>query len=471
MHHLKVQIYWRLPHFLKNVAASVNAGKLDRERHGVEFEQILQEIAEHDKWSREQFYEYQCHELRSLLRLAAANVPYYRKLFSERGIRPEIIERIEDLPSMPILEKEVARANPIALVDKTLNMNKLVKVHTSGTTGTPLDLYRDVWMNSAEFAYGESRWHSVAQVHRRVNRSVSLGGHLVASPDRTRPPFWVFNRRWNQLYMSSYHLAPQYLGSYVDQLRKFKADYIEGYPSSVYAIAQYIIDNKLEPFSLKACFTTAETLFDYQRRSIRKAFGCRTYNQYGCGEGVVFAAECEHGSMHLSPEVGIVEVVDDQDRPVPTGQTGQLICTSLINKVQPFIRYRVGDVGSLSDEQCPCGSSLPILGSIEGRIDDVLITADGRRIGRLDPVFKGARGIAEAQIVQNDYDKFVVRIVPGRDYSDADGQSIVTNLGHRVGDADIRIEIVDKIERTKSGKFRAVICNLPKQTAKNAERT
>jgi phenylacetate-CoA ligase len=104
-----------------------------------------------------------------------------------------------------------------------------------------------------------------------------------------------------------------------------------------------------------------------------------------------------------------------------------------------------------------------MLGSIEGRVDDILITRDGRRIGRLDPVFKGVYGVAEAQIVQDDYDRFRVRIVPGNDYTNACANTIVENLTERVGKADIKIELVKQIERTPSGKFRAVVCNLVKK--------
>jgi phenylacetate-CoA ligase len=263
------------------------------------------------------------------------------------------------------------------------------------------------------------------------------------------------------LYMSSYHLAPQYLSHYVRVLRDFRADYIEGYPSSVYAIAQYILESNLAPIPFKACFTTAETLFDFQRQAIGQAFGCKTFNQYGCGEMAVFAAECECGNMHLSPEIGIVDVVDDDNQPVESGQVGHLICTSLINEVQPFIRYRIGDLGSLQPGGCPCGRPLPLLGRIEGRADDVLITRDGRRIGRLDPVFKISRGILEAQIVQDDYENFRVRIVPGVHYTDADGQDIVESLSLRLGKATICIELVPQIERTRAGKFKAVLSNLP----------
>ena len=103
-----------------------------------------------------------------------------------------------------------------------------------------------------------------------------------------------------------------------------------------------------------------------------------------------------------------------------------------------------------------------MLGNIEGRIDDVLITRDGRRIGRLDPVFKGTRGIVEAQIIQDDYDKFRVRVVPSKAYKEDDGREIRASLLERVGDGSVVIELVDSIERTSGGKFMAVVCNLPR---------
>jgi len=443
--------------------ASWNARKLDRWRHGPEHDKLLAEIIDRNSWSSKQFVEYQNRALGEIIQKAANNVPYYRQIFAEHQIDPASIVSVDDLPKLPILEKTTARENPKSLLDETVDRRKLIVTNTSGTTGTPVNLYHGVLDESATFAYVEARCHMVADMMRRRNRSVSLGGHLVAAPNRSTPPFWVHNHRWNQLYMSSYHLSPTNLGHYVDAIRRYAPEYIEGYPSSVYAVAQYMVDNNLDPMPIKACFTTAETLFDYHRQAIRSAFGCKTYNQYGCCEQVIFASECNAGSMHLTPEVGIVEVVDDNDRPLPAGQSGKLICTGLISSVQPLIRYRLGDMGALGTEQCSCGSSLPVLKSIDGRVDAVLITRDGRRIGRLDPVFKGAKGIGEAQIVQDDYDTFRILIVPGPDYSNADGKVVAANLAQRLGRVNIQVRIVDSITRTASGKFRAVVCNLPKE--------
>ncbi|HPD31004.1 MAG TPA: hypothetical protein PLL20_13485 [Phycisphaerae bacterium] len=457
--------YWLAPYFLKRWMASWSARRLDGQRYGPEYDAVLSEIRERDGWSAEQFAAYQNEALRRIVQLAGEHVPYYQRRFAEAGISPQDIRGVEDLSRLPILEKNVVREFPTQLLNQTLDRASLILLHTSGTTGTPLDLYRDRRLSATACAYFDARCHAVAGMQRRVNRSVSIGGHLVAPPWRTRPPFWVYNARWRQLYMSSSHLAPQYLDAYVDAIREFAADYIEGYPSSVYAIARHIVDQKLEPVRMKACFTTAETLLEYQRDAISGAFCCWTYDQYGCGEMAVFAAECREGSLHLSPEYGIVEVLDAQDRPVLPGEVGQLVCTSLVNHVQPFLRYRLGDLGCLLPGRCRCGSEMPMLGQIEGRIDAVLVTRDGRRIGRLDPVFKGARGIVEAQVVQDDLDRFRIRIVPAKDYTDNDGRVVAANLAHRIGGGDIRVEVVPAIERTAAGKFQAVVSLLPRPSA------
>ncbi|NLE60264.1 MAG: hypothetical protein GX616_18090, partial [Planctomycetes bacterium] len=97
--------------------------------------------------------------------------------------------------------------------------------------------------------------------------------------------------------------------------------------------------------------------------------------------------------------------------------------------------------------------------------DAVLVTRDGRRIGRLDPVFKGARGITEAQVVQEDLDRFCIRVVPAHNYTDRDGRAVGANLAERIGGGDIRIEVVPAIARTAAGKFQAVVSLLPQQSA------
>ena len=164
-------------------------------------------------------------------------------------------------------------------------------------------------------------------------------------------------------------------------------------------------------------------------------------------EWVAFASECRQGRLHVSPEVGVLEADD----------SGDLIATGLINEDMPLIRYRVGDRIILSDDSCECGRRLPLIQSVEGRSDDVLVTKDGREVGRLDPVFKGFEGIVEAQIIQRSVDELSVRYVPDESFDRKLLAALRESLCERLGDIEIEFEQVDVIPRTENGKFRAVI--------------
>ena len=175
--------------------------------------------------------------------------------------------------------------------------------------------------------------------------------------------------------------------------------------------------------------------------------------------------------MHQWPEVGLLEV-QPGDAPGNNNASGELVCTGLLNADMPFVRYRVGDRATVRKNQdlCSCGRRLPLLASIDGRVDDVLFTADGRRIGRLDPVFKTKLPILEAQIIQESLNLIKVRYVPAQDYNTAAGDSIVERLRERMGPIEVVLEAVAEIPRGPNGKFRGVICQLtPEDLSKLAQ--
>ena len=142
------------------------------------------------------------------------------------------------------------------------------------------------------------------------------------------------------------------------------------------------------------------------------------------------------------------------------GLAGKLICTGLLNGDMPLIRYDLGDRGALGlpGPACACGRALPRMQSLEGRSDDVVVTPGGRRIGRLDPVFKEDLPIREAQIVQVAIDRVSVRVVPAPGFGEASARLITARLLERLGpEMAASVEVVPRIPRTSAGKFRAVI--------------
>ena len=397
--------------------------------------------------------------LAQVLERAATRVPYYRDQWAARRRKGDR-SSWGLLENWPILEKEPLRRNPLAFLADDRDVRTLFHEHTSGTSGTPIDLW---WSRSTVrtwYALFEARWRIWYGVTRH-DRWAILGGQLVTPVRQRRPPFWVWNGALNQLYMSSYHLAPSLTPYYLDALERYRIKYLFGYSSALYALAEGARVRGLDQPRLRVALTNAEPVLDYQREAIETWLRCVVRETYGMAEIVAAAGECEAARLHLWPEVGLVEVVTGTE-PAPRGELGELICTGLLNDDMPLIRYRLGDRGALTAEsvRCSCGRTLPTLTCIEGRTDDVLYTPEGRPVGRLDPVFKGQLAIREAQVIQEAINVLRVRYVPAEGARQADAQSIVTGLQARMGPVRVIVEQVEAISRTPNGKFRSVICNV-----------
>jgi phenylacetate-CoA ligase len=288
-----------------------------------------------------------------------------------------------------------------------------------------------------------------------------FGVRKVCRFDQNEPPFWRFNPAEDMAYASIYHLSPQFLPHYVEFLRRFQPAVVMGYPSALNTIASYALETGDMPLPAAGVFTTSETVTAAVRERLEAAFQCRVHDRYGAVEMCLFASQCEHGRYHVTPETGIVEILDEDGKPAPLGQLGEVVCTGLQNMLQPLIRYRIGDVARWSiDQTCACERAMPILDGIEGRFEDVCYTPDGREMVRFDTVFKGVDNIREAQVLQERLDAFTIRVVPADGFGAGDIEKIVRNMEMHVGRVHTTVTPVASIPRTASGKFRAVVCTL-----------
>lgn len=453
------RFYYHLPYPLRVLAASARGYYLRWWRYGPDTERLVEEALERESWSPERWKAWQEERLARILHRARHHVPYYRAYWDERARRGDRASW-EYLENWPVLKKEPLRANPRAFLADDCNPRWMYHLHTSGTTGTPLSL----WIRRENLRYWYAlfearcrRWYGVS----RRDRWAIIGGQLVAEVGRNEPPFWVWNAGLNQLYLSAYHLSLATVRHYVHALNRHDVRYLWGYSSSLYALADLAGQEGLRPPAVAAAISNAEPLYDFQRRRIADVCGCPVRATYGMTEMAAGASECEAGNLHLWPEAGIIEVwSDDEDTPAQRGEVGRLICTGLINPDMPLVRYEVGDRGALEPDavSCACGRKLPILRSVEGRLDAVVITPDGRRIGRLDPVFKAEMPLREAQIIQETLYLVRVRVVPAEGYSERTAGEIAERLRQRIGDnMEIVVEEVGHIPRGPNGKFRMVI--------------
>jgi phenylacetate-CoA ligase len=450
-----LQLYSRLPHGLQGLAVSLQGWKVARSRFGHEYGMLLPIIL-NGQWARSDYWEeLQLSRLRRIVAEARTNVPAYRGRLPE----PEGFDTLEALlRAIPLLEKYEVREQPHLFHSRRLAGLPTVTTRTSGTTGAPLQIVHTKESLSTLWAAMERFWRWAGV--RRGDRRLSFTGNQIITRRSSSGPFGHHDRVHRRMMMSVYHLGSATADRYLDEIERFAPAFIDGYPSSMVFLGRWAIEHGRR-LPVQACFPTAESLDPDQRVVIEQGFQTRVLNQYGSAEGLALVSECPAGSMHVSPEVGIVEILDESGSPAAPGQMGELVLTTLNNIAMPLLRYRIGDRARAMapDAACACGRSMPVVGEILGRQDDVVVTRDGRRIGMLAfNVFKWTDGIRESQIVQESFDRFIIRIVPGGKWEPHQADVAVHALKERVGhDVDVAVEIVDALPRSSHGKLRAVI--------------
>ena len=450
-------IYKYSPVLLQNLYISAYGLHLKHLRHGKYFSEMLEHLKNSQYYSESDLQSIQQCNLNNLLNHSYKYVPYYKSELRNIGAKPADMSSLNILDTLSITTKKLIRENPALFISSYYKNKQLKFIHTSGTTGTPLKVVATKTSIQNNFAFF-SRFLTWAGVSD-IQPSATFAGRIIIPSKQNTPPFWRRNISMNNTLYSSYHISESSIPAYIKELERTNVAYIDSYPSSIFSIAQYInkysIDHNIRP---KAIITSSETLHQNQRHAIETAFECKVYDQYGSAEMAAFICQCEEGSYHINPEYGIVEVLDKNNKPTDYGVPGRLVCTGFLNYGMPLIRYDTGDTVVLSDRKCDCGRCFPIVESIVGRTDDLIVTPSGRTIGRLDPVFKGLSSIRETQIVQEKYNKITVNLVKEAGFSSETAETLRNELIRRIGDdVEISINFVDHIPRTKSGKFRSVI--------------
>jgi phenylacetate-CoA ligase len=326
---------------------------------------------------------------------------------------------------------------------------------TSGTTGTPLDVYRSLGSILWEEAFHLQHWNWAGW--NRGQRQAVLRGEIVIPTERRAPPFWFRDPVGGQLVLSTRHLDRRSAPLFAEELRDFGATQLRAYPSAAYELATLIAETGI-PVRFNSVITGSEMLYDFQRQRIESVFKTRVFDFYSMAERVAYAAQCEHGRKHVNPEYGVLEIVDAHGQ--PTDDEGTIVGTSLHNRVAPLIRYRMNDTARWSHEPCPCGRTYPVIENIGGRLADQLYDLDGRAVNGtvIGFAFDGMRHIEKAQVAQTAPDRWLIRIVPGRGYTTEDGQRVLDKLAAEVSSrVTARIELVDHIPLQPNGKYKWVV--------------
>ena len=406
-------------------------------------------------------------KVRRMVEHAYAHTTYYRRLFDTSGIDPHRVETAEDFARLPLLTRDVLRNQGEELLDRRLAHAQLIAADSSGTTDTPVRVYTDR-------ASLERKWGAALVVRRQfaqwrpLDRICYLWG---ARQDLTFHSTSVLRRllkepvlRTLELYSS--HLTPERLSQYAAELVRFRPSVILAYPTPMYLLAEHIAAHKLKTSAPRIITTTAEPLYDYQRERIQEVFGCPVIDQYGAREGGLIASECLHRKgLHINTETVLVEIVDTTTNcPVPPGTLGKVLITDLQNLAMPLIRYEMRDLAILSTRTCACGSPLPLLERLEGRLADVFQLADGTLVPGVSlngRIYTSGWGIKAVQVIQDDYSRFRVLLVKDETCTDEHLRQLDERFRGYFGDVEVTYVPVERIEPEPSGKVRFCISHVP----------
>ena len=470
MGHFLENIYPFVPVWAQNAGVSLYGLAYRRERLGPGFDESVEEFKQRERCSPQQMEVYLESRLRQVLALAFDQCPYYRESWRKAGLTQTDLAHftLHDLRKLPVTPKAELRASPERFVaGEAARKHRLRRYYSSGSTGTPVTIVCTSADHRRFIAAREVRSFAWAGTSIRKPRAM-MGGRSVVPRANSRAPYYRYNATERQVYFSAYHLSPANIRNYIEGFNRYRPAVLTGYAYSYYILAQMMLRQSLAlDYQPDALVLSSEKLTDQMKSVITRAFQARAYEEYGAVENCVLATECEKGSLHVSPDFGIVEIVDDDGNPLPPGHEGRMVCTGLQNVTQPLIRYEIGDIATWSADQCGCGrDQLPTLKEVVGRIEDAVVGPDGRELVRFHGIFVELAGVLEGQVVQKALDLFQVRVVTTEVFNEADENLIRARFHQRLGKVRVEIECVEALPRTERGKFRSVISELtPEQRA------
>lgn len=453
------KIYEISPVWLQNVAISFYGLYWKQRRLGGLFEYECENSKDREKYTKEEWEKYQTEILRKLLIHSFKNVPYYRELWKSMRLTESVLETftLDRLKELPYLEKEILRKyGSTTLLSECRDKGKFYA--SSGSTGTPVQIYFSRVFHQKWNALYEVRVRNWAGINYRMRRGM-IGGRRVLPDAQSYPPYYRYNYFEKQVYFSAYHLSENMVENYLEGLIRYKVDYLVGYAMSIYFWADFILQKKLKAPELKAVLTSSEKLTSSMRNVIETAFGCKVYDAYSGVEACGLISENAFGELLASPDSGILEVIDKNGFPVKPGETGEVVWTGLLNFDQPLIRYRIGDSVTLSRNQISkSGMYMPVIESIDGRIEDVITGNDGRKMVRFHGLFIDLAGLKSGQVIQHSLGEIEIKLVVDSYYQRLFSEQIITKrLESQLGVMSVSFKYVQDLPRTANGKIKAVI--------------
>lgn len=396
--------------------------------------------------------------LQNLIVHSYKNIPHYKNIINETGLSDGTKVDLSKFNNLPILTKEKIRNNEESLISKDYEKRKWSYNYSGGSTGEPMRVIQDYQYVKYAVASNYYYYKNILNIDEPYVKKILLwGSQRDISKENIGLKTKIINWLSKTVILNSFRMTTKDMSRYIKTINSYKPNLILAYSGSLFELCRYAKSRKIDIYSPDVIVCSAETLTNTMRDLIEEVFGKKIYDFYGSREITNLAGECKEGLMHILPS-NIIEIVNNDNKPVSVGETGNIIVTNLYNYSMPFLRYQIGDMATLGPKKCKCGNPLPTLKKIGGRLFEFFVLEDGTVIAgeffvQLIGVYCNNGLIDKFQIIQKDYRDIKVLVV-----SDLLDQTEINNINEKIRllmgqNCNIEWEFVSEIPKTPSGKF------------------
>ncbi|MBI4340377.1 MAG: phenylacetate--CoA ligase family protein [Chloroflexi bacterium] len=442
---------------------------LDGETH-----KALSQVRRNEWLSQDELEAMAWEKQKRLVSYAYDNCPYYQQKYKDAGFLSGDLKTPEDFSRLPLLTKNEVQNHVDEMVVQGVDPSRMRKRFTGGSTGTPTMVYHDVLADLSMWSIylrTVARWgilfgDKTAQV---------WGLNRQNAGDVYEHQSWWHRTLKNNVMMDAFDMTQEKMQDFGHLMRRFRPHLVIGYASAMTAFARFLEASGGAGFQPRAIWLTAEVTHKFQKELVERVFHAPVYDQYGSNEVLHVASECRYREgLHINTDFRKLEFVDEAGRSLPLGEQGQIVITDLANFAAPLIRYDSADLGSFLSRTCRCGSGLPLMSKVTGRIHDMFVLPDGTQIYGLkfsSFFYNHVDKVSNFQVHQTAKDHAVVRLVPAKtcDRETLSVQLLKSFREYTKGQVTFDVQFVDSIPNEASGKYRFTKSDVSRPTTHTSE--
>jgi len=374
---------------------------------------------------------------------------------------------IKQWTDIPVMSKNDLQIPLEKILSNGFSKTQVFVGKTSGSSGHPFVFAKDKFAHALTWAH---IMHLYKQHGIKVGQSLEARFYGIPKDFKNHQKERLKDKIAKRSRFDIFDLSNQNLSKFIAAFRKNPFEYLNGYTSSMVMFAKFLKSQNLVlkticP-SLKICITTSEMLFENDRRLLEDVFGIPVVNEYGASEVGVIAFEDVAGNWVVNNQTMFVEIVDEKGQVLPYNKEGDLVITSLYNQAYPMIRYKIGDIGLLSQHN---SKGHQVLKKLTGRTNVFAVLPSGKKVPALafyyvtKSVIDDKGEVKELKVVQQTKNSFLIKYVAETELLNHQKKSIQSAVEKYLAPGlDLKFERIDKLQRTKSGKlrqFESNVCN------------